>query len=272
MTGLKSKFFINVGGALIGIVITLATVPLYISHIGESRYGILSLVWIMLGYLGFLDFGLSRATANSLAKMGDAPAKERSGVFMTALFINAALGSLGGLVIYFGGGYILTTTHDLAPALRQEIQSVMPYIGPMLPLALLSGVGIGALEARERFLIANVLQISSNALGADNTVNGRHVDQPVTDGRYSNHTYRTCHICFADTFHRNCQRRIILHWTTRERPGEKPAWLWRLGNSHQSDQPANDINRSVCHRAYDRCAVCCTLLGSYEHRQPPADF
>ncbi len=165
MSGLKSKFIINVTGAFVGIGVALVTVPFYVARIGEARYGILSLVWVMLGYLGFLDFGLSRATANALAKMSDAPARERSSVFMTSLFINAALGSLGGLIIYFGGGHVLMTTHGIDEELRSEIQSVMLYVAPMLPLSLVSGVGIGALEARERFLIANILQISSNSLG-----------------------------------------------------------------------------------------------------------
>lgn len=164
MNGLKGKFLINVTGALIGIAIALVTVPLYVSRIGESRYGILSLVWVMLGYMGFLDFGLSRATANALAKMNDAPNAERSTVFSTSLTINAALGTLGGLIIYFGGGYVLMMTRDLSPALRSEIEQVMLCIAPMLPLALMAGVGIGALEARERFMLANVLQITSNGL------------------------------------------------------------------------------------------------------------
>jgi O-antigen/teichoic acid export membrane protein len=165
MKGLKAKFVINVTGALLGICVALATVPLYVSRIGESRYGILSLVWVMLGYLGFLDFGLSRATANALAKLGQASPKDRSSVFMTALWINILLGTLGGIIIYFAGGYLLMMTHGLAGELREETQGIMVWVAPMLPLSLVSGVGIGALEARERFLIANVLQISSNALG-----------------------------------------------------------------------------------------------------------
>lgn len=165
MKDLKTKFVINVAGALVGVCVALATVPLYVSKIGEDRYGILSLVWAMLGYLGFLDFGLSRATANALAKLSDASAKERSGVFVTALWINVLLGSLGGCIIYFAGNSMLMMTHGLTGYLLTETQGIMIWVAPILPLSLMSGVGIGALEARERFLAANVLQISANALG-----------------------------------------------------------------------------------------------------------
>jgi O-antigen/teichoic acid export membrane protein len=165
MESLKAKFVINVVGALAGIGVALITIPLYVSRIGEDRYGILSLVWIMLGYLGFLDFGLTRASANALAKLSNAPDSERSRVFVTALWINVLLGCLGGAFIYFIGGQIVLSTHDISPSLKAEVQSIMIWVAPVLPLSLAAGVCIGALEAQERFLLANVLQISSGSLG-----------------------------------------------------------------------------------------------------------
>lgn len=164
MARLAGKFLINLGGAVLGVAVALITVPMYVHQIGEARYGILSLVWMLMGYLGFLDFGLSRATANALAKMADAPAEERSTVFSTALIINVMLGSIGGLILCFGGKYALLSTRDLEPYLREEIISMMPYLLPLLPMALISGVGIGALESKERFAAANVLQIGTNIL------------------------------------------------------------------------------------------------------------
>jgi O-antigen/teichoic acid export membrane protein len=165
MQGVKVKFVINVAGALIGIGIALLTIPIYISTIGEERYGILSLVFIMLGYLGFLDFGLCQASTQALAKMHDASANERGSVFVTSLWSNVFLGSLGGMIIYFAGGYILFTTNGLSDTLRAEIQGAMPWIAPILPLSMASGISIGALESRERFLASNVIQILSNMLG-----------------------------------------------------------------------------------------------------------
>ncbi len=165
MKSLKANFIINIAGALTSIALTLITVPLFVSHIGEARYGILSLVWIMMGYLGLLDFGLSQATTNALAKLHDAPPQERGSVLMTSLWSNIALGSLGGLIIYAAGSYILLAMRGLSDTLRDEVSGIMPWLAPILPLAMASGVGIGALEASERFLVSNVLQIFSNVLG-----------------------------------------------------------------------------------------------------------
>ncbi len=164
-SGLKKNFVYTVVGMATPVVVALATIPVYIHHIGEERYGVLSIVWLLLGYFGFLDMGLSRASANALAKLRDAPDEARSRVFSSSLYLNLALGVVGGAVIYFAGGYLFRTQFNLTEALWDELARGMPWVAAMLPLALASGVGIGALESRERFLSVNLLQMSGSAAG-----------------------------------------------------------------------------------------------------------
>ncbi|MCK1404937.1 oligosaccharide flippase family protein [Bradyrhizobium sp. 76] len=162
---LQTNFVINVFGAIVPLAISLVTVPIYIRHIGEARYGILSIVWVMLGYLGFLDLGLSRAAANALARLRNAPQEARARVLVTTLLLNLGLGLFGGLCLAIFGSYLLQHLLTMPEALQPEIVEAFPWIVGLFPLALLSGVGIGALESRERFLLANVLQISGSSLG-----------------------------------------------------------------------------------------------------------
>ncbi len=150
---------------VIPIAIALVTVPLYISYIGTARYGVLSIIWIFLGYFGFLDFGLSRASANALAKLAHASKKEWDGVFLTSLYLNLLLGAVGGTVLYFAGAPLLHYLLPVSDAINVELGTAFPWIACMLPLALLAGVARGAIEARERFFVVNVLDLVGFILG-----------------------------------------------------------------------------------------------------------
>src|SRR5579884_1140640 len=87
----------NLAGYTLPIVVSLATVPRYLHLVGQARYGVLLIVWIMLGYFGVFDLGLGRATTHELAK--STTARERSHVFWTATALNGVMGVAGGLLL-----------------------------------------------------------------------------------------------------------------------------------------------------------------------------
>jgi O-antigen/teichoic acid export membrane protein len=126
---------------------------------------VLSLVWVLLGYFGFLDLGLSRAAANALARLRDAPQQARARVLVTTLVLNLGLGLFGSLCLAVFGNYLLQHVLAVPDTLKPEIAQAFPWIVGLFPLALVSGVGIGTLESREHFLLANVLQVSGTSLG-----------------------------------------------------------------------------------------------------------
>ncbi len=162
---LKTNFIINTLGSIAPLLISLATVPLYMRQIGDARYGVLSIVWVLLGYFGFLDLGLSRAAANALARLKGASREERSKVFVTAFAMHLALGLVGSLCVASIGGYLLQHVLKIPETLKPEIAQAFPWVVCLFPLALISCFGIGVLEARESFLLLNVIQVVSTAAG-----------------------------------------------------------------------------------------------------------
>jgi O-antigen/teichoic acid export membrane protein len=165
MNKIKANFGFNIVGMVVPVFVALVTVPLYVSQIGAARYGILSIVWLLLGYFGFLDLGLSRASVNALSKLKHSPQTDRSNVLVTAISLNLGLGAAGGLLLYFVGGFLLEHLLEMPPSLKPEIAAALPWIAGLLPLAMVSGVAIGALEAQDRFLAANLLQVGGTTLG-----------------------------------------------------------------------------------------------------------
>ncbi len=145
----------NVFGSLLPLITSLGTVPFYIHQIGLARYGVVTISWVLLGYFGFLDFGLSRASANALAKL-QTP-QERSPVLVTAFCCNLGLGLVGGVILYAVGHLVLLHLVKVPGSLMGETSAAYPWMAAMLPLGMLSGVATGALESRDRFLTSNML-------------------------------------------------------------------------------------------------------------------
>jgi O-antigen/teichoic acid export membrane protein len=123
--------------------------------------GVLVLVWLFVGYFEFFDFGIGKAAANQMSRLRDAPISAREEVFWTGALINGMLGLLGGLVLLAAGHYGTNAyfDHKLSGELDDEIRMALPWLALAVPIGTVSAVGVAALEARERFLTLNTLQV-----------------------------------------------------------------------------------------------------------------
>ena len=161
---IKVNFIVNLLSPMTRIVVALVTVPLYLHHIGDARYGVMSIVWVLLGLFGFLDLGLSRAVTNALAKLRDAPQAHRARVLLTTFGLNLSIGIAGGIVLYVFGGLMLKHFISMPDQISAEVSRALPWIACLLPLTLISAAGAGALESRELFLLVNSIQVFAMTL------------------------------------------------------------------------------------------------------------
>src|SRR5437667_9981787 len=111
----------NLGGAIVPTVVSLVTIPLYIHLIGQERYGVLVLIWLLVGYFRLFEGGLGSATAQRIAALAAASGEARARVFWTALLLNGSFGLLGGIVLWFVVGAALEEWGGLSPDLLLEI-------------------------------------------------------------------------------------------------------------------------------------------------------
>ena len=144
--------------------LSLVTIPIYIGVIGEARYGVLAIAWLLLGYFGLFDLGLGRATAQRIASLGDSSPAQLATTFWTALAMNVSLGAIGGLVIWPVAVYFFGHVFSVDAALRPELAAAIPWLVLAVPLATLSGVLTGALQGRAKFLELNLISVSSSVL------------------------------------------------------------------------------------------------------------
>jgi O-antigen/teichoic acid export membrane protein len=154
----------NLIGEIIPQLVTLVTIPLYLSLVGPERFGVLSLSWLLLGYFGLFDLGLGRATSFRIAAQRDAKPEDRAETFWSALVVNVGMGLVGGGVLWLAGDWFFRTLFKVDEAMRPEILQSMVLLAMSVPIATLTGVLTGSLQAREKFLETNKISVFSTIL------------------------------------------------------------------------------------------------------------
>ncbi len=154
----------NLIGAVAPMVLGLATVPLYLKLVGPDRYGVLAIAFLLLGYFGLFDLGLGRATTYRIAALKEAEPSRQAHVFRTAIVVNLLMGGVGAAILYVAADYFFAHVFKVDPALRPEMRASVPYLAASVPVATMIGVLTGVLQARERFLQANMISVLSTSL------------------------------------------------------------------------------------------------------------
>ncbi len=154
----------NLLGSIVPLLVTLATVPVYLRLIGNERYGILAVIWVIFSYFGFFDFGLGRATAQRMAKLDQSSIDERSKLFWTSFLLTLFFGIIGGLILWAIAGQLLSHIGNTDDEIYKEAISAILWLMPSLPILLTTSVMNGALQGRDRFVEINSIGVIGNTL------------------------------------------------------------------------------------------------------------
>jgi O-antigen/teichoic acid export membrane protein len=88
------------GSMLVPLAIPIFTLPRVLSVLGAERYGILSLVMVVVGYFNLFDFGLAGATTKFVAEaLGHGKEGELPSIVWTAVLSQVALGLIGAIAL-----------------------------------------------------------------------------------------------------------------------------------------------------------------------------
>jgi len=155
-SSIKRNTLLNFGGALIPIAISLVTVPIYLDRIGEARYGVIAVIWVLFGYFALFDLGVGRATTYHIARLKDSSPHEAEMIFWTALFVNAIFGLLGATLLLAIGPAIFGHMLKVPSELQAETLAALPWLALAVPVLTVSSVAFSSLEGQERFLSINV--------------------------------------------------------------------------------------------------------------------
>jgi O-antigen/teichoic acid export membrane protein len=161
---LAKNTLINLVGRGIPLLFAVAAIPFVIDGLGTERFGVLTIVWIIIGYFGLFDMGLGRATTKFVADQEAQGAEQLSPIILTSILLLVGLGVVGGGVIVLATPYLVQYILNIPPELVQETKSAFYVLSMSIPLVLGSIGARGALEAQQRFAIVNLIKVPASII------------------------------------------------------------------------------------------------------------
>jgi O-antigen/teichoic acid export membrane protein len=154
-------FLYNLLGAGLPLLLAIAAVPLIGRLAGYDRLGFLTIVWAAVGYLGFLDFGLSRVFSRRIAvaaAAGELPAEVAflrwiARRLMVLCIVAAVLAGVALPAAWLAGS-------NAAPAWLAEVHLAWLLLAASIPALVLSNLWRGVMEGREAFGVVNVFRVA----------------------------------------------------------------------------------------------------------------
>lgn len=151
----------NISGMVLPMLVGLLVVPDLIHKLGTDRFGVLSISWVLVGYLGLLDLGLARGLTQLLAKQTAAniAPEIRASFARHVRRWMLGLGSGWVLLMLVLTPWITHTGLQMPVGLRSEATAGWFCIALSVPLFMWAASSIGVLEAYGRFAAVNAVRI-----------------------------------------------------------------------------------------------------------------
>jgi O-antigen/teichoic acid export membrane protein len=154
-------------GTVLPMIAGVVAVPFLVQSLGPERLGVLSLVWVVVGYFSFLDMGLGRAVTVAIASGRPNPAvrgTDELSIVGTASMLLFGIGTVMALVLGLVVESMGVPVVLSSPAFAEEVRLAVLWMLPSLPLLLISSALRGHLEGVGAFRPLNLLRIPTGVM------------------------------------------------------------------------------------------------------------
>lgn len=150
---------LNLAGQAIPLAMAFFAMRYLLHGLGAERFGVLSIVWLVVGYSMVVGFG-SAATKHVAAALGREPERVPA-LVRAAMRMQLAIGLLGGVLLLLFAEPLAGALLDLEGARRAEAARALRWVSLAIPIAMVSTVFQGVLEAAQRFDLVNAVRMPS---------------------------------------------------------------------------------------------------------------
>jgi O-antigen/teichoic acid export membrane protein len=156
---------LNFSGQVIPLGVAFLVIPSLVRGLGTDRFGVLTFVWMVIGYFSLFDLGLGRATTKFVAETLAKGEKENlRSLVWTSFVFHLLLGILGGLLLAALTPLLTGHLLKIPPRISEEARQTFFLVSLCVPLILVSSVMRGVLEAGQRFDLITRVQVPAGSL------------------------------------------------------------------------------------------------------------
>ena len=140
------------------VAAAFVSIPFIIRGIGPDRFGVLSLIWALIGYMGLLDLGLGRALTQMVArKLGSGDERNIPKLVWTSVVVMFVLGVAGAVGLIVATPWATAHLLRVPSELRSDAVRSLYVLAFAVPAVVVSAALMGLLEALQRFQVINLL-------------------------------------------------------------------------------------------------------------------
>lgn len=133
-------------------LVLVVAMPRLVASLGETSFGLFSLAWVIIGYLTFLDIGVSRAATKYISEhLAEKDIESAREIIRTALISNFILGLVGGLAVVTASPFLIHSVFKVSADLEHQAWLVFCIVGVSVPVLLMHGVLRAVLTSFQRF-------------------------------------------------------------------------------------------------------------------------
>jgi O-antigen/teichoic acid export membrane protein len=141
--------FLGIAGPMVA---ALWAIPRLVEGLGTERFGLMSIVWALVGYFSLFDLGIGRALTKMVAERWDTPRQgEILELVSGGMRLMWILGIAAGLLIAVLTPWLVSSVLNIPDVLTAEARWSLWILAGTMPFVIAAAGDIGVLQGAHRF-------------------------------------------------------------------------------------------------------------------------
>lgn len=156
---IKNTFY-NLLGFLFPVIAAVIFIPTLLYKLGDEKFGLLNIIWIVVGYFSLFDFGVSRTLTKIISeKLSLEERTEIPVLFWTSFYLILIFSFIGSVILILLTPTLVDDILGLSDAIKSESKLSFYIMAFSIPIITTTAAFKGFLEAHQNFKTINLLRI-----------------------------------------------------------------------------------------------------------------